>query len=151
MSKYLHILVAWITRAHDAIMTLNDSFETNFSDKEMHFLVIGAIGLVLILLIYPLFKALASRNRVLAITWIYVLTVLVVLTFAIEIGQRITGTGDMDFGDIVAGMGGFFAVTAVIAALHFITWAIRSLFRLARKPRRQDGVRRRGIQYEEEY
>lgn len=146
MSKYLHILVAWITRAHDAIMTLNDSFETHFSDKEMHFLVIGAIGLALILLVYPLFKLLASRNRVLAITWIYVLTVLVVLTFAIEIGQHITGTGDMDFGDIVAGMGGFFAVTAVISVLHLLVWTVRSLFRMSRKP-----VRHKGVRYEEDF
>ena len=135
MSRFLRTLVAWVTRAHDAIMTLNDSFETNFSDKEMHFLVIGAMGLLLILLVYPLFKALANRNRVLAITWIYVLTVLVVLTFAIEIGQRITGTGDMDFGDIVAGMGGFFAVTAVLAALHLLTWAARALLGAGRKRR----------------
>ena len=147
MLKYLRMLVAWVTRAHDYIMTINDSFETHFSDKELHFLVIGAIGLAVILLVYPIFKWLANRNRVLAITWIYALTVLIVLTFAIEIGQRVTGTGNMDFGDIVAGMGGFFAVTAVITTLHFIVWVFRSLFRLAKKPAR----RKSGIQYEEDY
>lgn len=140
MAKYLRMLVAWMSRAHEAIMTLNDSFETNFSDKELHFLVIGAVGLGLILLVYPLFKLLASKNRVLAITWIYVLTVLIVLTFAIEIGQRITGTGSMEFGDIVAGMTGFFAVTAVISALHLLLWACRTAARHFRARRR---VRRR--------
>ncbi len=137
MAKYLHMLVAWMTRAHNYIMTLNDSFETNFSDKELHFLVIGAMGFALIMLVYPLFKWLSNRNRVMAITWIYALTVLTVVTFAIEIGQRITGTGDMDFGDIVAGMGGFFAVTVVICALHFIAWAARSLFSLGKEQRRR--------------
>ena len=132
MSKYLHMLVAWVARAHKYIMTLNDSFETNFSDKELHFLVIGAIGLMLILLVYPLFKLLANRNRVLVITWIYALTVLVVLTFAIEIGQSVTGTGTMEFGDVMAGMGGFFAVSAVITALHLMLYTIRSLVRLIR-------------------
>ncbi len=135
MDKYLHMLVAWVTRAHDFIMTLNDSFETNFSDKELHFLVIGAIGLGLILLVYPLFRLLANRNRVLAITWIYVMTVLVVLTFAIEIGQRVTGTGDMDFGDIVAGMGGFFAVTAVIVVLHLMLFTGRAILRAGKQRR----------------
>lgn len=135
MLKYLRMLVAWTARAHSAILSLNDSFEMNFSDKELHFLVIGAMGLVLILLVYPVFKWLANRNRVLAITWIYVLTVLTVVTFAIEIGQRVTGTGDMDFGDIVAGMGGFFAVTVVIAALHLVTWAARALLGAGRKRR----------------
>lgn len=147
MLKYLRMLVAWTARAHGAILSLNDSFETNFSDKELHFLVIGAMGLVLILLVYPVFKWLANRNRVLAITWIYVLTVLTVVTFAIEIGQRVTGTGSMDFGDIVAGMGGFLAVTVVISALHFLIWVFRSLFRLRKKPAR----RKSGIQYEEDY
>ena len=145
MAKYLRMLVAWMTRAHDYIMTLNDSFETNFSDKEMHFLVIGAVGLGLILLVYPLFKLLASKNRVLAITWIYVLTVLIVLTFAIEIGQRITGTGSMEFGDIVAGMTGFFAVTAVISVLHLLLWTARTLLELGRRRRTTKSVESREL------
>ena len=147
MLRYLRMLVAWMARAHDAILSLNDSFETHFSDKELHFLVIGAMGLMLSLLVYPLFKWLANRGRVLVITWIYVLTVLAVVTFAIEIGQRVTGRGIMEFGDIVAGMGGFFAVTVVLAALHFIVWAFRSLFRRVKKPAR----RKNGIQFEEDY
>ena len=146
MARYLHILVAWVTRVHNYIMTLNDSFETNFSDKELHFLVIGAIGLALILLVYPVFRLLANHNRVLAITWIYVLTVLLVLTFAIEIGQSLTDTGTMEFGDVVAGMGGFFAVTAVISVLHLLVWTVRSLFRMSRKP-----VRHKGARYEEDF
>ena len=137
MSKYLHMLVAWVTRAHNYIMTLNDSFETNFSDKELHFLVIGAIGLGLILLVYPLFRLLANHNKVLAITWIYVLTVLLVLTFAIEIGQSITGTGRMEFADVVAGMGGFFAVTVVITALHLLLWCARSIVMAVRSRKRR--------------
>ena len=145
MSKYLHMLVAWVTRCHNMILSLNDSFEYNFSDKEMHFLVIGAIGLALILLIYPIFKLLANHNRVLAITWIYVLTVLVVLTFAIEIGQSITGTGTMDFDDVVAGMSGFFAVTAVIVTLHLLLWMVRGLVRLIRGTRREARERRGSV------
>lgn len=132
MNELLHTLVRWAARAHDYILTLNDRFEYTFSDKELHFMVIGAIGLMLILMVYPVFKLLSSHNRVLAITWIYVLTVLVVLTFAIEIGQQFSGTGSMDFGDVVAGMGGFFAVTAAITALRLILWAGRSLARAVR-------------------
>ena len=127
MSKYLNLLLSWVTRIHNNILTLNDRFEYSFSDKELHFLVIGAIGLGLILLVYPVFRLLANHNRVLAITWIYVLTVLLALTFAIEVGQRVTGTGTMDFSDVMAGMGGFFAVTAVIVALHLLLWLIRRI------------------------
>lgn len=140
MAKYLHMLLAWVSKAHGYILSLNDSFETNFSDKELHFLVIGAIGLAIILLVYPVFKLLANRNRVLAITWIYALTVLLVLTFAIEIGQSITGTGTMEFGDVVAGMGGFFAVTAVIVALHILLWMVRGLVHMIRGADRREGM-----------
>lgn len=127
MSKYLNLLVAWIARAHDFILTLNDSFETNFSDKQLHFLVIGAIGLMLMLLAYPVFRWLVKRGRVLAVAWIYVFTVLVVLTCAIEIGQTVTGTGSMDFADVAAGLAGFFAVTAGILALRLAAWCARAL------------------------
>jgi hypothetical protein len=141
MARALGMLVAWVSRVHNYILTLNDRFEYSFSDKELHFLVIGAIGLGLILLVYPVFRLLANHNRVLAITWIYVLTVLLVLTFAIEIGQRLTGSGTMDFSDVVAGMGGFFAVTAVIVALHIMLWMARSLVSLIRRRQRE----RRGV------
>lgn len=144
MARYLRMLVAWIGRAHNYILTLNDRFEYRFSDKELHFLVIGAIGLALILLIYPVFKLLASHNRVLAITWIYVLTVVLVLTFAIEIGQSITGTGTMEFGDVAAGMAGFFAVTAVIAVLHLLLWMVKTIVKLVRRGARRE-ERRAGV------
>ena len=133
MAQALRTLVAWFSRAHDTIMTLNDTFETHFTDKQLHFLVVGGVGLLLILAIYPLFRLLASRHRVLAITWIYVLTVLLVLTFAIEIGQRVTGTGSMDFADIVAGMGGFFAVTAALVALRLVAWAGKALLETGKR------------------
>ena len=132
MARYLRVLLSWVTRAHGYILSLNDNFEYNFTDKELHFLVIGAIGLAIILLVYPVFKLLANHNRVLAITWIYALTVLLVLTFAIEIGQSITGTGTMEFGDVVAGMGGFFAVTIVIVTLQLLLWICKSIVRLIR-------------------
>ena len=135
MARYLRMLVAWMSRAHSAILSLNDRFEYSFSDKELHFLVIGAVGLMLIMLVYPLFKLLANHNRVLAITWIYALTVLLVLTFAIEIGQSLTGSGTMEFGDVVAGMGGFFAVTVVIVALHLLLWAVKSVIKTVQRAR----------------
>ena len=49
--------------------------------------------------------------------------VMAVLGFAIEIGQRITGTGSMDFGDVVAGLYGvlaFFGVYAVVRLLGLL-------------------------------
>lgn len=103
MTGLLYYLVEKMAIIHDAIMTWNDSCENILSDKELHFIVIGIIGMALLLVIYPLFKAL-SKHHVLIIAWIYVFTVMVVVTFAIEIGQGITHTGNMEMEDIVSGL-----------------------------------------------
>ena len=54
---------------------------------------------------YFIFKLL--QNHPLVIAFIYAFTVMIVLTFAIEIGQGFYGTGNMEMEDVVAGMGGF--------------------------------------------
>ena len=139
MKEYLSLAVEWVARLHNFILSMNDAFETHFTDKELHFLVIGALGLLLILIVYPIFKALNRKNGILAITWIYVFTVLIVITFAIEIGQRVTGTGNMEFNDIVAGMAGFFALTALIIAAQLIRALFRALFgKKKQRNRRRD-------------
>ena len=89
--------------------------------------VMGLIGMAILLLIYPLFQIL--HNHLIVVAWIYTFTVMVVLTFAIEIGQKITGTGRMEFDDIVSGLAGFMAMFLVFALIRgiflFIRWLIR--------------------------
>ena len=80
MADLLYYVVEKMAGIHDVLMTLNDSYETMFSDKELHFIVIGVLGMALLLVIFPLFKAL-SRHHVLVIAWIYVFTVMIVVTF----------------------------------------------------------------------
>lgn len=125
MKEVLYWLVQGISVFHDYIMTLNDSYEYAFSDKELHFIVIGIIGMLLLFVIYPLFKAL-SKNHVMVIAWIYVFTVMVVLTLAIEIGQKLTNTGNMEFADIMFGLGGFLVA-------FFIFCVIRGIYHLIKK------------------
>ena len=131
MRELLYCCVGLITKIHEKIMQLNNAYETNFTDKELHFLVIGLLGLGMIFVIYPLFKLLAKHNHEMVIAWIYVFTVLVVITFAIEIGQRITGTGNMEFADIMYGLVGFllmfFAFCILRAIYHGILRLIRYL------------------------
>lgn len=130
MESLLYRLVAWIARVHDRIQTLNDAYETHFTDKDLHFLVIGAIGMGLVFVLHPLFSYLVRHRRTLTITWIYVFTVLIVLTFAIEIGQGYTHSGTMDFDDIVSGILGFFLFFAIYAA-------IRGIILLVTRPHRR--------------
>ena len=129
MRELLYGCVGLISKFHDKIMQLNNSYEANFTDKQLHFLVIGLLGLGLIFVIYPLFKFLAKRNHEMVIAWIYVTTVIVVLTFAIEIGQKITGTGNMEFADIMFGVIGFFVMFGVFCFLRAVYHGILRLIR----------------------
>ena len=113
---------------HEKILRLNNSFEANLTDKELHFLVIGLLGMGIYLVIQPVFSALARRGWEAAISWIYTLTVIVVITFAIEIGQHITGTGSMEFADIVFGIVGFLLMYLVYALIAGLIKLIRRLF-----------------------
>jgi len=129
MKTMLYSLVSAIARIHDKIMTLNDAYEYNFSDKELHFLVIGILGMLLIFLVHPLFTLLAKTDHIMVISLIYVFTVILVITFAIEIGQGFTHTGNMDFNDIVFGIFGFLMMFAVFEAIRLIIRGIIHLFR----------------------
>lgn len=119
LKELLYLIVEGIAQIHDKMLTINDSFEYTFSDKELHFIVIGIIGIMILFIIHPLFKAL-SKNHVMVISWIYVTTLMVVLTFAIEIGQKITNTGNMEFADIMFGLMGFFVAFFIFCFIRGI-------------------------------
>jgi len=124
MKEFLYWAVGLVARIHDELMHINDAYEANFTDKELHFLVVGLLGLSMVLIILPVFRALAKGGHVMTITWIYVFTLIVVLTFAVEIGQKISGTGNMEFADIASGISGFLAMFVVFAVLRAIIVAI---------------------------
>lgn len=121
MTNLFYSLVSWIASIHYRIMAMNDYNGWGLTDKGLHFVVIGIIGMLMIFVCYPIFKALADRGHIMVVSWIYVFTLIIVLTFAIEIGQGYTGTGNMEFADIMFGIVGFlvmFAAFAIIRALY---------------------------------
>lgn len=126
MARLLDLFVRGIARIHNTILALNDSGELFLTDKQLHFVVIGAFGMALLLMIYPLF-ILLSRKHVLVIAWLYVFTVLVMLSFAIEIGQGLSGTGNMEMRDVISGLAGFMCLFAVFALLRGIFLLINHL------------------------
>lgn len=129
MREILYYIVEIIAKIHGKLLSLNDSFEYTFTDKELHFLVIGVFGMGLIFVIYPLFRWLARKQHVMVIAWIYVFTVIIVITFAIEIGQKVTNTGTMEFADIVFGIFGFIVMFLIFSVLRGIYKGIMRLFR----------------------
>lgn len=125
MTKFLYWCVEQVAKIHNYVMQLNNAHEMEFSDKELHFLVIGLLGMAMIFVIYPLFKYLAKHDHEMVIAWIYVFTVIIVITFAIEIGQKITNTGHMEFADIAYGIVGFLAMFFAFSILRGIYHLVR--------------------------
>ena len=122
-------MINLITAAHTYILSLNDKNELFLDDKQLHFLVIGALGMLLVLLIHPLFLSLSKSGHTMVITWLYVFTVILVLTFAIEIGQGYSGNGNMEAADIVSGIQGFLLMFFVFIVIRGIIHGIISLFK----------------------
>jgi len=83
----------------------------------------------LIFLLHPIFTLLAKTDHVLVISWLYVFTVIIVLTFAIEIGERASGTGTMEFADIAFGVVGFMVMFAVFALVRGVFKFIIDIFK----------------------
>ena len=121
-----------VAQIHESLMHLNDNFELYFGDKDMHFIVMAVLGMILFFMVHFVFKRLATWS-ITAISFIYVFTVMTVLGLAIEIGQKITGTGDMDFRDVVAGLYGVLAFFAVYTVYRLIVLLVRHLMRGRKK------------------
>ena len=121
-----------VAQIHESLMHLNDNFELYFGDKDMHFIVMAVLGMILFFMVHFVFKRLAKWS-ITAISFSYVFTVMTVLGFAIEIGQKITGTGDMDFRDVVAGLYGVLAFFAVYTVYRLIVLLVRHLMRGRKK------------------
>lgn len=140
MKEFLYRIIDIIARMHSRILGLNDAYEYHFTDKELHFLVIGILGMAFIFVIYPLFKWLAKRDHVMVIAWIYVFTLIIVITFAIEIGQKVSHTGNMEFSDIMFGVFGFIVMFFIFAVIREIYKGIkRFILDILERDRRKPG------------
>ena len=136
MKKWLLFAVAEIAKIHDYILTLNDGFPTVLSDKQLHFLVVGATGMILFFLVHPIFKALAKQGHIIFVSWFYVFTLIIGMTFAVEIGQQVTHSGRMEFADIVFGVAGFLTMFGMFAIVRMIVIMVAWLINNNREKRR---------------
>ena len=127
-SKIINKIITVVTYLHTEILGLNDSYELYLSDKELHFYVVAIFGFILLVVLFPLFNFLVKRKKTLYITWIYVFTFLLAFTLLIEVGQKLSGTGDMDYMDTVAGLVGFLLVSLIVFILRWLFMFIKYLF-----------------------
>ena len=127
MWELIYQFTTWASRVHDSVLSINDAGGWYFDDKQLHFIVFGIFGMALIFVLYPLFKFLAKRDHTMVITWLYVFTLVMVISFAVEIGQWYTGTGNMDSSDIAYGISGFLVMFIIFALLRGLYHAIKAL------------------------
>ena len=127
-SKIISKIITIVTYLHTEILGLNDSYELYLSDKELHFYVVAIFGFILLVVLFPLFNFLVKRKKTLYITWIYVFTFLLAFTLLIEVGQKLSGTGDMDYMDTIAGLVGFLLVSLIVFILRWLFMFIKFLF-----------------------
>ncbi|MFC4024622.1 hypothetical protein ACFOUV_12530 [Oceanobacillus longus] len=121
MKEIVIILAEIVNQIHDILV---DTFGLTMSDKELHFWVIGVIGMATFFVVYFFFKLLENmRWSTTIFSFIYTFTIMIVIVFTIELQQAITNRGNMEFADAVMGLWGFivmFFIYAVIALIIYL-------------------------------
>jgi len=128
MEKLLRWLADILARLHDWLMSVNDGRSWGLNDKQMHFVVVGLFGIGLFFCVQLLFKWLAKRS-VTAISWIYTFTVVLVVTFAVEVGQKVSGSGQMETRDVFYGVWGFIVAFTIYLSVKGILRLLRYLIK----------------------
>lgn len=118
LKQLLEFIVELIAKIHDKILSINDKHDFGLNDKQLHLVVIGLLGFAIFLCVHSVFKWLSKRS-ITAISWIYTFTVIVVITFAIEIGQHVSNTGRMSFSDIAYGIWGFLLTFVIYLIIRY--------------------------------
>ena len=87
MQELILIIAGVINSIHDIILNLTMGAGLNLTDKDLHLWVFGMIGIVTFGVVHFVFKFL-SKYSIVAISFVYTFTVMVVLVFAIEIQRK---------------------------------------------------------------
>ena len=119
MTGILNGIVIVMNLIHDLIITIISGLGLPVNDKMIHFYFIGFLGLALYIFVDFTFKRLAKYGISL-LSFIYTFSTIIVISLVIEIQQKITGEGNMEFSDITYGMWGFFLFLAVFIVFSLL-------------------------------
>lgn len=152
VEEFMKGLILWlaslVNEAHDQI-TLR--FGIQMTDKELHFWVIGLVGILFFLLIYLMFKWIDRfKFKTTILAFIYTFTLMVVLVFAIEIQQAITNRGNMEFADAVIGLWGFIVFFFVYGIVAGIIYGLVQLLKKRKNTMNRTGVNGSGEKFRSE-
>ena len=131
MKEIIQILAEIVNNLHDFILFfVSDTLNSNATDKDLHFWIMGIIGIIIFLFVLIL-SNLISRMRfgITILSFLYTFTVMVVLVFAIEIQQALTSRGNMEFQDAAIGLWGFIVFFMIFAVLSSIFLLVKNFFK----------------------
>ncbi|MBT2663967.1 MULTISPECIES: hypothetical protein [Bacillaceae] len=131
MKEIIQILAEIVNNLHDFILFfVSDTLNSNATDKDLHFWIMGIIGIIIFLFVLFL-SNLISRMRfgITILSFLYTFTVMVVLVFAIEIQQALTSRGNMEFQDAAVGLWGFIVFFMIFAVLSSIFLLVKNFFK----------------------
>ncbi|MCT4477568.1 hypothetical protein ACIROD_18100 [Peribacillus sp. NPDC101481] len=131
MKEIIQILAEIVNNLHDFILFfVSDTLNSNATDKDLHFWIMGIIGIIIFLFVLFLSNLIARmRFGITILSFLYTFTVMVVLVFAIEIQQALTSRGNMEFQDAAIGLWGFIVFFMVFAVLSSIFLLVKNFFK----------------------
>ena len=128
MVDFLKFVADIVNILHDLIMEISEILGFQATDKDLHLWIIGIIGIISFFIVQFVFKRLAKWS-ITSISFIYTFTLILVLVFAIEIQQGITGQGQVEFADAVMGIYGFLLFFGIYLVMKLFFHGIRRLFK----------------------
>jgi hypothetical protein len=131
MKEIIQILAEIVNNLHDFILFfVSDTLNSNATDKDLHFWIMGIIGIIIFLFVLFLSNLIARmRFGITILSFLYTFTVMVVLVFAIEIQQALTNRRNMEFQDAAIGLWGFIVFFMVFAVLSSIFLFVKNFFK----------------------
>lgn len=131
MKEIIQILAEIVNNLHDFILFfVSDTLDSNATDKDLHFWIMGIIGIIIFLFVLFLSNLIARmRFGITILSFLYTFTVMVVLVFAIEIQQALTSRGNMEFQDAAIGLWGFIVFFMVFAVLSSLFLFVKNFFK----------------------
>lgn len=132
MVEILKLIAGLINDLHDKVLDIVSIAGYSLNDKQLHFIFMAFIGIGIFGVTQILFKKLAKYS-ITAISFIYTLTVMIVIVFAIEIQQKLTNRGNMEFADIAYGLYGFIYVFVIYLLIKFIIILAKNIYKKLRK------------------
>lgn len=127
MVEFFKIIAEIVNIFHDIIMEVANILGWQATDKDLHLWIIGIIGIISYFIVQFIFKRLAAWS-IKSISFIYTFTLILVLVFAIEIQQGITGRGNMEFADAVAGINGFLLFFGIYLVIGLFFKGLKKFF-----------------------